>query len=362
MKQHRKRAVLLCIPAILLIYICYLFLHDPGVPVNTWIPDENFNVSESDPDSPDSSVLLSLDIAPYKNPETIRLYDGWLYAAVEGGDIIRLRQDGSGLTSVLHTGGSILGFDITSDGTIWFCACDYEGIPSVCRFDGDTVVRLPIEGIAYPDAICADEENGLLYFSDASVLSPVTLSMNPQETYMIDMMAHTASGAIISYDLQTGIQRTIADGFCFANGLSLTSSKDALLVNETYGSHIWKIGLSDGTKELLLTVPGYPDNLHSAEEGYWSGLAGAYSFTYAGFSDHPLLRKAILNLPSSILSSGTSKDADVLFIRFDETGSVLEYRAVEDAGFTTTGIVETDDRLYFETISGIDKIYYLEKD
>ncbi len=41
-----------------------------------------------------------------------------------------------------------------------------------------------------------------------------------------------------------------------------------------------------------------------------------------------------------------------------DDGTVKEYHSIEDMGFYTTGVVETDKRLYFETISGVDKIYY----
>ena len=91
-KKPKLRYILFGILGVFLILVCYLFFHDPGIPVNTWKPDDRFSVQDSQRTVIDPAVLLSLDIAPYKNPETVQVRDGWVYAAVEGGNIIRIRE------------------------------------------------------------------------------------------------------------------------------------------------------------------------------------------------------------------------------------------------------------------------------
>ncbi len=363
MRKHKIRNTLCAIAVVIIVIAAYLCLHNPGAAIGTWVPDENFSVRDEEATVIEAEKLLSLNISPYKDPETIQLSGEWIYAAVEGGEIIRLKEDGSGLESVLQTGGSILGFDLDSQGTIYFCDCNYEGSPAICKYDGKAIEKLPIGGLTYPDALCIDESRHLLYFSNASEVCPADLSLSPQDAYMIDMMACTKTGSIGCFDLESGEQTAVTDGFHFANGLQLSPDGNELLINETSGNHIWKTDLATGEKNLLLTVPGYPDNLHRTSDGYWSGLAGSYAASYADLADKPLLRKFLLNLPGPLfaLFTGSSGEADVQFVKYTPDGTVLEYNIIRGMGFTTTGIVETDQRVYFETISGIDKIYYYEK-
>ena len=72
---------------------------------------------------------------------------------------------------------------------------------------------------------------------------------------------------------------------------------------------------------------------------------------------------SLLNLPGPLfaLFTGSSGEAEVQFVKYTPDGTVLEFNIIRGMGFTTTGIVKTGQRVYFETISGIDKIYYYEK-
>ncbi len=362
----KKRIIWILPLAVLLVLlgaVAYLLCHDPGVPVGTWTPDEAYSVTEEKTTRVDADALRFLSIAPYRSPETIRLRDGWLYAAVDGGSIIRLREDGTGLEEVVSTGGAILGFDFDAQGNLYFCDCRYQGEPAVCIFDGQSIQPLPIAGLTYPDALCLDEENGILYFSNASCVRVSDKLATPMEAYMIDMMAHTNTGSANSFDLNTGERQVLADGFSFANGLQLSRDGRFLLVNETSENHIWRVGLDSGEKELLLSVPGYPDNLYPAETGYWSGLSGACDASYTSLAQKSLLRKAIVNLPPFAFETvtGSSSGGDVAMVRYDAEGNLLQYLLCEGAGFTVTGGVETGERIYLESITSADKIYFLER-
>ncbi len=363
MKKRKLWIIPLAVLAVLLAGILYLLCHDPGVPVGTWTPDEAYSVTEEKTTRVEASELRYLNIAPYQNPETIRLRDGWLYAAVDGGSIIRLREDGTGLEEVLNTGGAILGFDFDTSGNLYFCDCRFQGEAAVCVFDGQSIQTLPIAGLTYPDALCLDEEHGILYLSNASCVRVTGKLATPMEAYMIDMMAHTNTGSVVSFDLGTEEQRTVAEGFSFANGLQLSEDGRFLLVNETSENHIWRVSLDSGEKEILLCVPGYPDNLYPAKEGYWSGLSGACDPSYSSLAEKPLLRKAIVNLPPFAFTAvtGSSTGGNVAMIRYDAEGNLLQYLLCEGSGFTVTGGAETGERLYLESITSADRICYLER-
>lgn len=359
MKTKKARTALLAVLAVLILYIGYLLLHNPGIPIVNWVPDEAFSVTDKQSTRVEASALHFLNIAPYKNPETIQLHGSWLYAAVDGGTIIRLHEDGTGLEKVLSTGGAILGFDFDGQGKLYFCDA---GKSAVCKYDGQTIQELPIKGLAYPDALCIDDENQMLYFSDASCIKPGEYGGSPLAAYMVDMMAHTNTGRVVAFDIRTGQQHIVAESFSFANGLQLTENGDALLLNETSGNRIWRIEISSGEKTLLLTVPGYPDNLHTAETGYWSGLSGYYASSYSSLADKPLLRKAIVNLPHFLFAgmAQSSGGGETAMVHYCSDGTVCQYLVVENSGFTVMGAVETADRFYMESISNADKIWYLE--
>ncbi len=279
---------------------------------------------------------------------------------MDGGTIVRLHEDGTGLEKVLSTGGAILGFDFDEQGSLYFCDA---GNSAVCRFNGQTIQELPSEGLTYPDALCIDDENQVLYCSDASCIRPEEYGGSPLAAYMVDMMAHTNTGRIVAYDLRTGQQRTVSMGFSFANGLQITEDGEALLLNETSGNRIWRIEISSGEKTMLLTVPGYPDNLHPAETGCWSGLSGSYASSYASLSEKLFLRRAIVNLPHFVFTgmARSSGGRNAAMVQYRSDGTVCRYLVVENAGFTVTGAVETIDRIYMESISTLNRIAYLEK-
>ncbi|MBR6209492.1 MAG: hypothetical protein IKQ69_10900 [Oscillospiraceae bacterium] len=48
-------------------------------------------------------------------------------------------------------------------------------------------------------------------------------------------------------------------------------------------------------------------------------------------------------------------------VRYDADGNLLEYLLCEGSGFTVTGGVETGERLYLESITSADRIYFLER-
>ena len=84
---------------------------------------------------------------------------------------------------------------------------------------------------------------------------------------------------------------------------------------------------------------------------------------YTSLAQKPLLRKAIVNLPPFAFKAvtGSSGGGEVAMVRYDADGNLLEYLLCEGSGFTVTGGVETGERLYLESITSADRIYFLER-
>ena len=78
------------------------------------------------------------------------------------------------------------------------------------------------------------------------------------------------TGRLIKYDERTNSSQVVMDGLNFANGVILSEKEDFILVNDCGRGRIWKYHLSgrkQGEKEVILSLPGCPDNLRPSENG-----------------------------------------------------------------------------------------------
>uniref|UniRef100_A0A7G3AXJ9 Putative secreted mucin n=1 Tax=Lutzomyia longipalpis TaxID=7200 RepID=A0A7G3AXJ9_LUTLO len=84
------------------------------------------------------------------------------------------------------------------------------------------------------------------------------------------------SGRLIHYNRKKNISTTLIDELYFANGLLLSPNEDFIVVAETVTSRLRKYyltGEKKGTSEIFLEgLPGHPDNLSPAKDGFWVPL------------------------------------------------------------------------------------------
>ena len=376
-----KRAWCVAAAAVALVVggLLYLVLHDPGYRVGTWAP---LNAGSAAPPATTSpGELAYLDIAPYRNPETIVYRDGWLYASVDGGSIIQIREDGAGLERVVSTGGCILGFDFGDDGTLYFCEADLDGAACLCSAspqDGFAVTVLSTgaagEAFSYPDALCIDASARKIYVADACEVRPADYGGDAMDAYYVEMLARTDSGRVFACDLASGETELVASGFAFANGLQLAGDGESLLLNENLEGRIWRIPVSmrgarrgeAGMEVELDGISGYNDNMsRSADGGFWIGVPSPVSEGYEALADKPLLRRALLNLPNALRGAlmGASAERELQFFKMGEDGTVAAWYRDSSLGYgMTTGVCEVGGRLYIEHLNGQSRIGYLERD
>ena len=370
--------VLLALLACIIVYALYLCLHTPKNLGESWTARSSENALMDQ--AKGVGELKSIDISPYKNPETTVYRDGYLYSSVEGGIIIRCREDGSELTEVLSTGGCILGFDIAANGTIYICEPEYNGTPALLAARPENSYALEVvsagteaEPFVYPDALCLTADGTVAYVSDACKVRCRDYANLPMHAYYVDMMGRTNSGRVYRVDLQTGETKLLTYGYGFANGIGLSSGGDYLLLNENLTGDLWAIDTGienvakgeEGTRVLHENLPGYIDNMSSALDGnYWIGLPSSVSETYEKMCNKPWMRKMMLNLPdavrSGILDSATVQVTQ--FIKCDQNGNVVEFYYDDSTDYgTTTGVCETDSRIYIEHLNGRNALAYFEK-
>ena len=309
--------------------------------------------------------------------------DGKIYAAVDSGKILRLNADGSGLEVWANTGGRVLGFDFDARGRL-IAADALRGLLSVeagAGLSGAPTADKKIQVLAdtvsldgrddpirYADAVVVAKD-GKIYFTDAS------RHFGPKEwggtfnASVLDIVEHAATGRVLMYDPATQKTQLVIDGLSFANGLALASDERALFVAETGAYRIWKIdiaarGLSarsdaeagaNGTSPapqariVIANLPGYPDNLMRGMNGrIWLGLAKPRGATIDNLAGKPFLRKMTLRLPRFLWPVPPAYGH---VIAFDEEGNIVADLQDPSGKYPeTTGVAETADRLYIQSL------------
>lgn len=181
----------------------------------------------------------------FRNPEGIALADdGSIWCGTSTGWVYRIAPDGSSAEPIASTGGFLLGIAFDRGGDLY-----------VCDFLAATVLRLrkgsdafePFArpngaGILIPNVVVVDDERGVAYVSDSHG-------------------SHDPGPGIWRFDLETGEGGLwYADDLDFANGMCLSGDGDAVLVVESFGGRVTRIGInadgSAGSPETAVTVGG----------------------------------------------------------------------------------------------------------
>jgi sugar lactone lactonase YvrE len=217
--------------------------------------------------------LRMIDLGGEVGPEHVAIGpDGRLYAAMEGGRLLRMEPDGGKREVFASTGGRVLGFDFDAGGRL-IAADAFQGLLAITP-DGRVSVLAdrvgPDDPIGYADAIVVAPD-GTIYFTDASTRFAPARWGGTLQASVLDIMEQSATGRVLAHDPATGKTRVVARGLSFANGIALSADGHTLLVTETGRYRIWKIDGRAGdldvqrdspqARMLLGNLPGYPDNI-----------------------------------------------------------------------------------------------------
>jgi sugar lactone lactonase YvrE len=307
--------------------------------------------------------LANLQIIPLgtkEGPEHVVLAcDGKLYAAIASANILRMNPDGSGQEVFVNTGGRVLGFDFDSAGNL-IAADAISGLLSISPKGQITMLADTVEGdpIRYADAVIV-AGNGKIYFSDASTRFAPSEWGRTFEASVLDIVEQSSTGRILEYDPSKQAVRIIARGLSFANGVALSNDEQYLFVTETGKYRVWKIPVSAHNLDvaargcqaivLLDNLPGYPDNLMRGLDGkIWLGFAKPRNRAADSMADKPFLRQLALRLPRGLWPVAGPYGH---VMAFTEDGKVVT--DLQDATGVypdTTGVTETEDRLYVQSL------------
>ncbi|MCP8616343.1 SMP-30/gluconolactonase/LRE family protein [Salirhabdus salicampi] len=315
-----------------------------------------------------------IELNNYNKPEHIVYRDNWLYAAMKGGIIIRVRPDGTESEVVVNTGGRPLGFDFDSKGALLIADPlygDHGGLLKVTDVDGGGEIKLltdSAEGypIHFADAVVVSK-SGMIYFTDASLIKAKEIG-DVGKAGELDILANSSTGRVLEYNPKTQQTRILMNNLSFANGIALTEDEQYLLINETGKYRVWKLDVTaenisalepnKSAQIIIDNLPGLPDNIMKGNVGrYWIGLVYPRNDFLDYSANKPWLRSIAMRLPNFLLPKGNGYTH---VISINESGDIVADLQDPNSTYThITGATESDDKLFFHHLNNTTTIGWI---
>ena len=277
-------------------------------------------------------------------PEDVtRGADGFFYAGLQDGRILRFRAESDGRPELfVNTGGRPSGMRFDAHGNL-IVADAFKGLLSISP---DRAVTVLTDSVAGKRALFPDDldiaRDGVIWFTDAS-------QRFDQHHWILDFWEGQPTGRLLSYDPKTKQTKVHMEALRFANGVALGPHDAFVLVNETIAARIlrlWLKGPKAGATEVFIDgLPAYPDNLsYNGEGNFWVALPAPRIESSEDIAGQPFPRKTLPRLPESLVSVKPATvgriigvDADGVIRRnlYDATGAYANI----------TGVNQFDDHL-----------------
>lgn len=249
----------------------------------------NSKLSEAEP----------IGLGDVEGPEDVILdRDDNLYCGTRHGEIVRFFAPDYKESEVFaHVGGFPLGLAFDRDENLITCV----GAMGVYSISPDRkVTELTAETKRSLTSIVDDAElrdpndldiapDGMIYFTDST-------KRYAAYDWTLDSIENRATGRLLSYNPQTGVTKTLLDGYRYTNGVAMAHDNKSLFFCETWACSIhryWLEGPKAGKAECVFrNMPGYPDNINrSSDGGYWMAWLGMRTPSFDLSLRHPAMRK-----------------------------------------------------------------------
>lgn len=285
---------------------------------------------------------------PGPGPEDVTVDElGRVITGISDGRILRVDRTGN-VEQIADTGGHPLGVEICPGGDLIVCDC-HRGLLRI-RAGGSSVEVLVDEYAGRRLVFCNNAsvgKDGTIYFTDSS-------QHFGQEDYRAELFEHGETGRLFRRSPDGSVE-LIGTGFNFANGVTLSSHEDYVLVAETGSYRIqrfWISGPRTGQREIFVdNLPGFPDNLSTGPSGlYWVALPNARN----GILDFllprpPVLRKLIWRIPQFM----QPRERPTVWVQaYDEQGQLVHDLQKSHPRFgMVSGVRESAGSVFFGSLS-----------
>jgi sugar lactone lactonase YvrE len=283
-------------------------------------------------DAPPAYSLIPL---PGEGPEDVVAGPhGVIYTGLADGRVLAVAPADRSVREVANTGGRPLGLEATADGRLLICDSP-KGLLELNLKTGALKTLVDHDG-AEPLIFCSNvvaSPDGDLFFTVSSMRYNV-------HDWRKDIVENVPTGRV--YRRAAGGALTcLKHGLRFANGLARTRDGKSLIVAETAGRRLLRLPLAGGgvgTSEVIAELPGFPDNLGTADDGLvWVALASEPNPALESLHKLPLfLRRLAARLPEGV----QPKPSRVAWVAaYDESGArVLDFKWTDGAYAMVTGV------------------------
>lgn len=351
----RKYLILLLVP------ILYLLFWPTAVDPKSWQPpvDKGYTGEFSANTLLQSGAKIGLP-SGYSGPEAVLIsHQGDLIVSTHEGALLKKSAGGDQFELLVQTEGRPLGIAETEVGDI-LIADAYRGLLSYSADRGLEVLVNEFDGqpLGYVNDVTYLDD-GWVFFTDSSAKFHAQPNGGTYPASLLDIMEHGGHGRLFSLDMRTGIVLEVAHGFNFANGVAAVAGGSeglvTVYVNETGNYRVLAFDLLDGVVQSQRTVienlPGFPDNLSLAPDGHlWLGLVSPRSALLDKLADKPFVRKIVQRLPAFVRPQAQHYGS---VVKVSTDGAVItQLQDPSGVIHTTTGVAESDSRLYISRLHG----------
>jgi sugar lactone lactonase YvrE len=322
----------------------YLFFWPVPIAPIAWTPSPNPGQTGVFAQSAGFRLPRKLVAEAGPGPEDVtRGADGFFYAGLQDGRILRFRAESDGRPELfVNTGGGPSGMRFDAHGNL-IVADAFKGPLSISP---DRAVTVLTDSVAGKRALFPDDldiaRDGVIWFTDAS-------QRFDQRHWILDFWEGQPTGRLLSYDPKTKQTKVHMEALRFANGVALGPHDAFVLVNETIAARIlrlWLKGPKAGATEVFIDgLPAYPDNLsYNGKGNFWVAPPAPRIESSEDIAGRPFPRKTLPRLPESLVSVKPATvgriigvDADGVIRRnlYDATGAYANI----------TGVNQFDDHL-----------------
>ncbi|GJY82762.1 strictosidine synthase-like 4-like protein [Tanacetum coccineum] len=306
-----------------------------------------------------------------KKPEDV-CFDqkGILYTATRDGWIKRLLTNGTWENwKKIHDRHTLLGLTVTRAGDVIVCdaeeviflnflckseldsnetPCMVQGLLKVSEDGEVTALATHMNGanIRFADDV-VEAADGSLYFSIASTKFGL-------HNWPLDLLEAKPHGQLLKYDPFTKETSLVLDGLGFANGVTISSDQEFLVVCETWKClKYWLKEEMRGKVDIFIdNLPGLPDNIKVAPDGsFWIAIlqftSSRLNFVHSSkvikhlLALFPKLSEQISVTDRSAMALNVGSDGRIIKRLDDPTGQVVAF---------VTSVLEFDGNLYLGTL------------
>ncbi|CAI5950319.1 unnamed protein product [Closterium sp. NIES-64] len=171
--------------------------------------------------------------------------------------------------------------------------------------------------------IDAEDANGTVYFT-------VTSTKYEMRNFLSMILDGGANGGVYKYDVATGEVTQLVAGVAFANGIALSADRSFLVYCETIRARCnryWLTGSKAGSHEVMVDLPGVPDNPRLNPRGrFWIAMPAYRTSAYDFLARTPRLRSILLrlHLHPLLLYAGIFGLPNGVIAEVDSSGQITE--------------------------------------